>query len=318
MSKAHSSREHHWWPVGLQAHWKDENGEISWIKPDGSISKKKVKNRKIGYKSHGHTALRGSVWQSNFESEFVIDNHVNDIIYYIEKLRPKGGNLRGLVDMLIKYISGRGSISDACNYYYIDGEMRNNILLFILSLSIRSPASRERFESYPKLLDLPPDEEIGKMNMRQSYMIAKEIICKSRPLNGYFTFVHAINKYFVYGDGSLDTITAGLSGNSINGKILLPLTPRICVYFKTLPVMWSDNNCASVYVSGEIVDKINAVTQIYSKEFLFFKRGVPELIPEYRGGRLMQYEGHRADVLDLLDDIPGKVNPHNPPFNRGG
>lgn len=30
MARESKSREHHWWPVGLQKYWMDKNGDVSW------------------------------------------------------------------------------------------------------------------------------------------------------------------------------------------------------------------------------------------------------------------------------------------------
>jgi hypothetical protein len=71
-----NSREHHWWPVTLQKYWADRNGDVSWITPDGVVHQKRVKNRKIAYKSHGHTMLKGrGGWETNFEAEFATSDN---------------------------------------------------------------------------------------------------------------------------------------------------------------------------------------------------------------------------------------------------
>lgn len=90
MSASNQSKNHHWWPVGLQSYWTDRTGNVSWIEPSGKISKKKADNRKIGFKIHGHTISRGSGLESNFESEFDIDDEVHRIIGALNELKPFG------------------------------------------------------------------------------------------------------------------------------------------------------------------------------------------------------------------------------------
>lgn len=83
------SRNHHWWPVALQSYWADDNGDVSWIEPDGTIRKKQFKNRKIARKIHGHTMMRGGgVWETNFEGFFEIDAKIHEIISAIQSFKP--------------------------------------------------------------------------------------------------------------------------------------------------------------------------------------------------------------------------------------
>ena len=82
------SREHHWWPVGLQKYWADKAGNINILGPDGSVVSKRYKNRKVGKKSHGHSMMRGSAWETNFEKDFEnADQSVDEIINWSAVLK---------------------------------------------------------------------------------------------------------------------------------------------------------------------------------------------------------------------------------------
>ena len=95
MNGKSKSREHHWWPVGLQKYWTDRNGDVSWIDPDGFKDKKRAKNRKIGYSSHGHTLFRGNVWETNFEHEFQsADDAVPKVVPALIALKPLGWTIK--------------------------------------------------------------------------------------------------------------------------------------------------------------------------------------------------------------------------------
>ncbi len=86
MSKSKQSENHHWWPVTLQHYWADKNGNVSWIDPLGKTYQKKAKNRKIGYKIHGHTMFRNSPFETNFENYFYIDGKAHSIIKSLKEL----------------------------------------------------------------------------------------------------------------------------------------------------------------------------------------------------------------------------------------
>ena len=48
MSNPQRSKNHHWWPVGLQRYWTDKKGYVSWIeteRPDLVEASDKSKDR---------------------------------------------------------------------------------------------------------------------------------------------------------------------------------------------------------------------------------------------------------------------------------
>jgi hypothetical protein len=101
MAGGSRSKNHHWWPVGLQSYWADKNGDVSWIEPDGIVDKKKSENRRIGFKRHGHTLFRGGAWGgSNFEGEFDIDSKVHQIVEHLSALKPLGQTMSEFLGLL--------------------------------------------------------------------------------------------------------------------------------------------------------------------------------------------------------------------------
>jgi hypothetical protein len=206
MASGKKSKNHHWWPVGLQSYWADRAGDVSWIEPDGKIEKKRSVNRKIGFKIHGHTIFRGTDWESNFEDEFDIDNEVHRIIPTLQGMKPFGRTPKEFF-ALFKMIGKKDrSLCDMCKFYHMDEELHRNLLLLIHSLLIRSPGNRSRYEGSPKMIGLPPDEEVGKGNMAQNYRIAKKLCQKGLISNQYFVLMHSPLKKFIFGDGSLGNL----------------------------------------------------------------------------------------------------------------
>lgn len=250
-----ASREHHWWPVALQTYWADRNGDVSWIDPEGHIEKKKAKNRKIAYKSHGHTLLKGSGWETNFEGEFAsADDQVHKAIEGVKKLKPLGAALPEFFTLMKLFLKRDRHLRDMCKFYRLDESTHRSLLLLLFSVLIRSPGNRNRYESYSTLMGLPQDEEVGKANMRQTYLAAKEIIDTGYLSHHYFILIHSPWKSFVFGDGSLDWLTGSLLARRIDGKALLPLTPNTCLYFCTPRSTRAGMNCASFSAAPWIVD----------------------------------------------------------------
>lgn len=305
MVSGKKSKNHHWWPVGLQSYWANRAGDISWIEPDGKIEKKRSINRKIGVKIHGHTIFRGTVWEENFEDEFDIDNEVHKIIPTLRGMKPFGRTPKEFF-ALIKMIGKKDrSLRDMCKFYHMDEELRRNLLLLVYSLLIRSPGNRSRYEGYPKMIGLPPDEEVGKVNMAQNYRIAKKLCQKGLISNQYFVLMHSPLKKFIFGDGSLDWLTSGLVANRISGKTLLPLTPHLCIYFCTPMSMRSTPNCASLSVAPWMVDWVNDITQIYSKDKLFFLGQSPKITDAFRQRQFLEHKERTDALIEMLDEIAG-------------
>lgn len=314
MASGKKSKNHHWWPVGLQSYWADRAGCVSWIEPDGRIGRKRFDNRKIGLKIHGHTIFRGTVWEANFEDDFDIDNEVHRVIPALQGMKPLGRTPKELFTLIKVLSKNDRSLRDLCKFYHLEEELHRNLLLLFHSLLIRSPGNRSRYEGCPRMIDLPPDEEAGKGNMVQNYRIAKKI-CQQGPIsNQYFVLLHSPLKKFIFGDGSLDWLTSGLLANRISGRALLPLTPHLCVYFCTPTSMRSTPNCASLSVAPWMVSWVNDITQIYSKERLFFLGRPPKITDAFRQHQFLEHKEKKDALIDMLDEIAGIRKNRDSPF----
>ena len=309
MGSGSKSREHHWWPVGLQRFWADEHKKVNWIMADGKVGEKIFKNRKIGYKSHGHTALRGSGWETNFEDNFQgVDNAVRSIIYQLNKLTPFGSSLKDFFQLIKMLFKRERSLKAVCNFYTLEENLHRNLLLLLISLLIRSPATRFRYESFPKQFGLSENEDVGKLNMHQMFSTAKRL-CETGSLsNQYFVLIHSPFKTFIFGDGHLDWLTYNLFSLRINGRALVPLTPRLCIYFCTRGMTRPGPNCASLTVVPWMVDCINDITQIYSKDKLFYLGQKPKLSQSFRQRQFLEHKEKTDELIDMLDEIAGNKN----------
>lgn len=305
MAGGGKSKNHHWWPVGLQSYWADKAGDVWWVEPDGKIDKKRAANRKIGLKIHGHTIFRGGVWESNFENEFDIDNDVHSVVSALLDLKPFGRTPSEFFALMKLLFKKERNLRDMCKFYHLDEKLHRSLLLLLHSLLIRSPANRSRYEGYPKIVGLAPNEEVGKANMLQNYRIAKRLCQHGLISNHYFVLLHSPLKKFVAGDGSLDWLTSGLTANRINGRALFPLTPNLCVYFCTPMSMRSSPNCASLSVAPWMVDWVNEITQIYSKDKIFFLGKRPKLTEAFRQGQFLEHKKRADELIDMLDEIAG-------------
>ena len=310
MGSGSRSRDHHWWPVGLQRYWKDRRGDVSWIDPDGTIAHKRVNNRKIAKNRHGHTMFRGSGWETNFEDDFEsADNSVPEVVEALRGLKPFGRTPSEFAAMMRLFFKPDRRLRDLCKFYHLDEALHRKVLLLLISLLVRSPANRSRFEHFPESFGLPASDNVGKGNMRQSYTIAQKL-CESGYLsNQYFILIHSPFKKFVFGDGSLDWLTSGLGGmNRISGRALVTLTPDLCIYFCTPMAMRSTPNCASIHAPFWMTDWINDIVQIYSRDQLFFLGKKPAIREVFRQRQFLEHDEKTDELISMFDEIAEEPN----------
>ncbi|MDE0965552.1 MAG: hypothetical protein OSB73_20690, partial [Candidatus Latescibacteria bacterium] len=298
------SRNHHWWPVGLQNYWSDENGDVSWIDPDGNTDKKKSVNRKIGFKIHGHTLFRGHVWgESNFENEFDIDDKIHKIIANLKSLKPRGEHISPLISWWKSIRKNDLVLNDTCAKHHIKEQDSRDLLLFLYSLLIRSPSYRSKYEKFPAQFGLPVSENVGKANMRQSYLLAKKLCQEGVMTNRFFVILHSDHSRFICGDGYLDWLSGSLQARRVNGRALIPLTPHLCVYICTPMAMRTDRNCAAIRAAPWMVERVNEITQVYSRDRLFFLGRKPQLSENFLKREFLEHSNYKVDLLDKLDEI---------------
>lgn len=176
--------------------------------PNRQTGKKRFYNRNIGFKRHGHTMLRGKgVWETNFESEFDIDDKIHNIVRSLKSLKPLGASLKDASAVLKVLLKKNRSARDSCHLYHLDEQLHRDLLLLLHSLLIRSPGFRSKYERFPMQFGLPQSEDVGKANMRQDYLFAKKLCTGAHISLHSFVLLHSPLKKFICGDGHLDWLT---------------------------------------------------------------------------------------------------------------
>ncbi|MBM1687691.1 DUF4238 domain-containing protein [Sulfitobacter geojensis] len=300
------SREHHWWPVGHQKHWTNKSNAINILAPDGRHETKKVKNRKVGKKSHGHTTLRGGPWETNFEDKFEeTDNRIHQIIDAINPENTVGSKWE-YFKFLIKQIGKKDrKLSDICKFGRLSKEDDLFLLEYILLLLIRWPSHRAVMEKYSILKDKDSVEEIGKGNMLIKVRTAEDILSRKVISNHYYVFIHSFGREFILGDGMLDGLTSSLTGLSLQGHALLPLTPSLCLYICTPTKMRTDVNYAAFSAPPWMVDYANEITQVYSKDQLFYRKKKPRIEQAFSRAEFCSCKYNQHPLIDHLNSITG-------------
>ena len=307
------SKYHHWWPVGLQKFWRDENKHVHWIEPNGSVFSKRSdqKNRDIGHSEHGHAIFRDTAWKSNFESLFSIDDSIGDIFdglkYFEPYCSPK-------FSLAFDSIGSEffGASGPALSVYPVDQKLYQRLLLLALSLMIRSPAARWRYSMYN--FGRAVDEETAKVNIATNYRAAKQLCSVGATCVGSFVLLHSREQNFILGDGYFDQVTDSLVFGRIHGRALVPLTPSMCLYFRAPVDSCLRGKCISLFAEPGLVDSVNELTQIYSIGHLFFNGKPPKILPAFSNNRPYSHDVLNDATVRILDNIAG----YKPQSIRGG
>ena len=302
-SKSDNSIKHHWWPIGLQKHWADSSGDVWSIDTKGRSTKKKAKKSEFGHRRHGHTALENTHWKTNFEALFqCADNSIEQVLFKLNFLKKKDLVISALAKLSWKIVARKVGFEDICDIHLIEEGLHRKLLLIICSLLVRSPASRFPYESSHPLGDLPPDRNIEKLNLRQAFVYARDI-CESGKIDHQaIVLMHCPEGRFIFGDGTLDEITDTLHIGKLRGRALIPLTPKLCVYLRTQPVTGPTYNCASLIATPWMINRVNEIVQIYSKDRLFYFGKPPSLSEYFLANQFLQLNGPDP-LLDFLDEV---------------
>jgi hypothetical protein len=265
----------HWWPKGLQRLWRDQAGCISLIRPSGEVKsgqppKKGSGKKGFAQKRGGHKMHFGlSPWNHTFEPEFdEVDNAGPLILRRMDKQLQ--GEDQGLLDPTVVAIT------------------TDTLIKLCFSLMVRSPAFRYRYSYAGKSFGVGYNEETGKANVEHFWGSARNIDL-NKCNSGELLLLHSENAEFCFGDGLCDTIFARpISWHpkgvhwvaDLSGEAFIPLLPNLCAYLH-----FSRGDCGTktnvIQVTSNVVDEVNALTQVYSKEQLFFRSIKPALTPEY-------------------------------------
>lgn len=283
----------HWWPKGLQRLWVNQEGYVSCIKPTGEVDQKSLSKRSKGFahKRGGHKiTLENSPWNHTFEPEFdECDNNGPPILKHLgEKLPGKDQELFDLVS---------------------ESNTANTLVLLCFSLLIRSPAFRYRHSQAGEAFGLGYNEETGKANISHFWSHAKDIDLTKCNL-GKLLLLQSDEAEFCFGDGLYDTVFTRPLGwryqgtqlvADLVGEALVPLLPNLCAY-----LCFKRNGLGTtthlVQVNAASVTGVNDLTQIYSKERLFFRKLPPALTAEYRRG---EYSSVSQKSLPLITELRG-------------
>lgn len=297
------SEKHHWWPECVSQHWKNKDGLVHWLLPDGEV--KTAPPKKFGCIGNGHYIKLGrkpgetTPWDQNFEPIFnKADGGFPSAISWLQSLERRNvPNAKTLTDRFIPQ-----EASD---------EQIVQLIESIVSLAIRSPMQRETAVRTAEAIRgggrLPERERnsLITMNMRTSHQAAVSQI----GTRGKFAVLYSPEREFIFGDGFFHNISSPVQPYQLNSyKILVPITPEISVLYACPRQYITEPRLFTFVITPEEADTLNNMVQIYSRNSIFYRSEKPTLIQNYQEKEHMSCADTNNLVDALISAIPGVKN----------
>lgn len=174
------------------------------------------------------------------------------------------------------------------------------------SMLARSPCIRASIkrtaECYRRDFGLPnptADKTLIAVNQRGLYDAYRK-----RMMHGRWAILFSDEREFVAGDGFLHNFPASQNALDAGLKLVLPILPTATIVY-TSPMQYPiEPRLVTLRLGAEEVERLNAITQVYASDFLFYRVDKPALTEAFRHGGHRQFQYHGHHWLDpLLDDL---------------
>lgn len=238
--------------------------------------------------SDGHNIrLGGSEWDTTFEHYFDRpDSAFPQVVDWLQKTAQK--HTQCATDFMAHDVELK-SLSTLCEC--------------LLSLVLRAPMFRHQILSLlGKIRTHLPKEEhklLIAANLRQVY----HQLTTGMLGDGKFLVLLSREREFIYGDG----VYNNLSPNSMHlagVRLAVPLTPELAVIYARPMQYMVEPRLVTRIADAETIQLINETTQIYSRDYLFFRTQKPVLIEHFQKREHLRY-GDGDPIRSYINDIPG-------------
>ena len=284
---------HHWWPRTLSDHWSAADGMVSVILPTGEV--RRAPPGTFGAITNAHHVKPGGPWNSTFEPLFdQADNEMSEFVRWLSTIET---SIVGTDRSMLERIAPQQLAVDRLR----------QISRITASLLARSPSIRHSIklitESYRRdfgLSDPSANKTLIAANQRGLY----DAYRKKMEGGGRWAILCSGEKEFIAGDGFLHNFPASQDGINSGKKLVLPILPTATIVYM-LPMEYpSEPRLVTLRVGADEVAAFNAIVQVYSNNFIFFRDEQPKLNDSFRLGQHQIFEHHGHEWLDsLLDDL---------------
>jgi hypothetical protein len=283
------SAAHHWWPRGLSELWADEQGQVTRASWDGKILR--APSAQFGAITNGHHIKLDGPWATSIEPLFDdADSALPSLVKKLESLSYDDG--------------ASAKINKRITPHDMSSEDRRLLGEGLASLLVRCPAYRnllhlttEHFWGRTGDQVRKHDDTLIAANIHQHY---KQIV-GSLERGGKIVVLRSGEREFIMGEGYLSTLIGYTV--QLQYHCLVPLTPTLAVLAFALGRYWTDPPICTLGLNANEVRFVNDVTQIYSRDYVFYRKGAPILIDGFRAREFRTVQYHRFEWLDWLMEV---------------
>lgn len=297
------SEKHHWWPECVSKHWKNAEGNVHWLKPNGEIVVSRPKN--FGSIGNGHhiklarNPEEQSPWDQNFEPVFNdADTGFPKVIKWLQSLEHQD-------------VPEEKELTDRFIAQSADDRQITQLVESIVSLAVRSPMQRqtgagtaEAIRGVERLPERERNTLIG-LNMRDSQQRAVSQI----GTGGKFVVLYSPKREFIFGDGFFHNIRSPVQPYQLNRyKMIVPVTPEISVLYARPRQYIAEPRLFTFVVTPEEANTLNTVVQIYSCNSIFYRSEKPTITQDYADEAHKKLPDSENPIDILISSIPGVRN----------
>lgn len=282
---------HHWWPRSLSKFWAGTDGKTYQRSWNGELAH--APPAKFGAIKNAHNIKLGrtpSPWDESFEKAFgYADTQFPTVIKWLQELKTS-------TEATDTPFLGRLEAHSASE------KMLNDLSICLASLIVRGPAFRNSIRStteyYRKkfgMINYEAEDSLIGLNMKH----CQDLFSKAITARGKFVALISPETEIIFGDGFLHNFSS--PANAPNSPLcLVPLTPSICVLFVHPLGYRSDPRLMTMNLTPREAKFLNDTVQIYSRDFIFYRKAPPTIIEEFSRREFRQYEFHKHPWLDEL------------------
>jgi len=283
---------HHWWPRTLADHWTAADGMVSVVRPNGTVHRAPA--GAFGAITNAHHMKMGGPWDSTFEPIF--NQPDDEMAAFVRWLATLEASLAAPERSMVERISPQP----------LPDEHAAQIARVTASLLARSPNIRasiklttESFRRDFGMADPTADKTLIAANQRGLYDAYRK-----RMARGRWAILFSDEKEFVAGDGFLHNFPASQDALNSGLKLVLPILPTATIAYMSPMQYPTEPRLVTLRLGADEVERLNAITQVYASDFLFYREDKPMLTEAFRHGEHRQFQYHGHHWLDpLLDDL---------------
>jgi len=248
----------------------------------------------FGAITNAHHIKIGGPWDSTFEPIF--NEPDNEMAEFVQWLATLDTALAAPQQPMIKRISPQA----------LPDERATQVARITASLLARSPSIRasikrttEHYRRNFGLANPTADKSLIATNQSGLYDAYRR-----RMMHGRWAILFSDEQEFIAGDGFLHNFPASQDALNSGLKLVLPILPTATILYMSPMQYPTEPRLVTLRLGVGEVEQLNAITQVYASNFLFYRDNKPELSDAFLHGEHRQYQYHGHDWLDpLLDDL---------------